>query len=261
MYAGKMRTFPTNGRRKVARSSVVAASTRAEKSTVGMVGTHVNRMASGALVAVMSTAAALTVGLAGLSLGSGPAFGMPAQVGAGGHALATTTPTATATVAPKPACPSTVPHPITPKRLFMQHVTAARGAPVIAPPRVHGVPGVPPLTNFGKHAVAWDRAQRVKPGSTQGNVLMNAHVWPDGSAIGNKMLAKLHKGDRMVVFGKAHKLCYRVTDRVQVKPRQGLRRYYSQIGSPKLAIVVCSGRRIAPGVWTMRTIWYARPSS
>ena len=30
---------------------------------------------------------------------------------------------------------------------------------------------------------------------------MNAHVWPDGSAIGNKMLAKLHKGDRMVVFG------------------------------------------------------------
>jgi hypothetical protein len=228
-----------------------------------MVGTRVNRMASGALVAVMSSAAALTVGVAGLSLSSGPAFGMPAQVAAGGVETTTPAPTMSpsATVAPKPACPSTVPNPITPKRLFMQHVTAARGATVIAPPRVHGVPGVPPLTNFGKHAVAWDRAQRVKPGSSQGNVLMNAHVWPDGSAIGNKMLAKLHKGDRMVVFGKTHKLCYRVTDRVQVKPRQGLRRYYSQIGSPKLAIVVCSGRRIAPGVWTMRTIWYARPSS
>jgi hypothetical protein len=223
----------------------------------------VNRMASGALVAVMSSAAALTVGVAGLSLSSGPAFGMPAQVAAGGVETTTPAPTVspTATAAPKPACPSTVPHPITPKRLFMQHVTKAKGAPVIAPPRVHGVPGVPPLTTFGKHAVAWDRAQRVKPGSTQGNVLMNAHVWPDGSAIGNKMLAKLHKGDRMVVFGKAHKLCYRVTDRVQVKPRQGLKRYYSQIGKPKIAIVVCSGRRIAPGVWTMRTIWYARPSA
>jgi hypothetical protein len=38
MYSGMMRTFQTKGRQTVARGSVVAASTRAEKSTVGMVG-------------------------------------------------------------------------------------------------------------------------------------------------------------------------------------------------------------------------------
>ena len=227
-----------------------------------------NRIASGVLVAVASSATALSVSLVGVGLSSSPAVGMPAGDAALNITTTTTTtatptgtPTTTATTAPKPACPTTVPKPINPVRIFMQHVTKARGVPVIAPPRVNGVPGTPPLTTYGKHVVAYDRAQHVKPGSTQGHVLMNAHVWPDGSAIGNTMLKRLHKGDRIVVFGKTRKLCYRVVDRVQLKPRQGLTRYYSQIGKPQLAIVTCSGRRIAPGVWTMRTIWYASPKA
>jgi hypothetical protein len=210
----------------------------------------VNRIAAKALVAVMSSAAALSVGVVGASA---PASAMPAQVGQTVVKAATT-----ATTTPSAACPTTVPTPITPVRIAMQHVT--KGAPVIAPPRVNGVPGVPPLTTAGKHEVAWDRAQHIKPGALHGNVLMNAHVWPDGSAIGNAMLKRLHKGDRIVVFGKNRKLCYRVVDRVQLRPTQGLTRYYSRIGKPQLAIVTCSGKRIGPGVWTMRTIWYARPS-
>jgi hypothetical protein len=213
----------------------------------------VNRIAAQALVAVMSSAAALSVGVVGTSA---PAFAMPAQVSQPAGKVATSGTSGTRT--PSATCPTTVPTPITPVRIAMAHVT--RGAPVIAPPRVNGVPGTPPLTSYGKHVVAWDRAQHIKPGALHGNVLMNAHVWPDGSAIGNAMLRKLHKGDRIVVFGKNRKLCYRVVDRVQLRPTQGLRRYYSRIGAPQLAIVTCSGRRIAPGVWTMRTIWYARPS-
>jgi hypothetical protein len=211
----------------------------------------VSRIAAKALVAVMSSAAAVSVGVMGAPA---QASAMPAQVG---QPVVTAATAATAT--PSATCPTTVPTPITPVRIAMQHVT--KGVPVIAPPRVNGVPGVPPLTNAGKHEVAWDRAQHIKPGALHGNVLMNAHVWPDGSAIGNVMLKRLHKGDRIVVFGKNRKLCYRVVDRVQLKPRQGLTRYYSRIGKPQLAIVTCSGRRLGPGVWTMRTIWYARPSA
>ena len=35
--------------------------------------------------------------------------------------------------------------------------------------------------------------------------------------------------------------------------------YYAKDGQPQLAIVVCSGRRLGPGQWEKRTIWFARP--
>ena len=35
----------------------------------------------------------------------------------------------------------------------------------------------------------------------RGNVLLNAHTWPDGSALGNRLLAGLQRGDRIVVHG------------------------------------------------------------
>ena len=122
-----------------------------------------------------------------------------------------------------------------------------------------GVPGVPPITAAGKEMFAWDRD--IKPGAAHGKVRMNAHVWPDGSAVGNRMLKELFVGDRIVVFGKDRKLCYRVGERVQVRPWQGLRKYYDSVGKPRLAIVVCSGKRLGPGRWTHRTIWYAKASA
>ncbi|MFC5731584.1 hypothetical protein ACFPQB_21920 [Nocardioides vastitatis] len=31
-------------------------------------------------------------------------------------------------------------------------------------------------------------------------------------------------------------------------------------GRPRLAILVCSGRRLGPGSWSRRTVWYAEPT-
>jgi len=137
-------------------------------------------------------------------------------------------------------------------------ITNAR---VVAPPRVAPkVPGAPPLTTAGKRMFAWDTKQNVWPGDLHGHVLLNAHVWPDGSAVGNWMLAKLHVGDRIVVKGTNRKMCYRVTKRVQVLASVGLPGYYTKTGPPRLAFVTCSGKRLGPGVWTKRTVWYAKPS-
>lgn len=108
---------------------------------------------------------------------------------------------------------------------------------------------------------AWDREQGIRPGDPAGNVLLNAHTWPDGSALGNHLLAGLHRGDQIVVNGVTERLCYRVTERVEVLAERGLPRYYATDGAPQLAIVVCSGRRLGPGEWEKRTVWFASPSA
>jgi hypothetical protein len=137
-----------------------------------------------------------------------------------------------------------------------------RRSSIVAPPRdANGIPGVPPLTDAGKRLFAWDREQGIRPGDPAGNVLLNAHTWPDGSALGNRLLAQLHRGDRVVVHGAKVSLCYRVTERVEVLAVQGLPRYYTKDGPPQLAILVCSGRRLAPGNWEKRTVWFAAPAA
>lgn len=158
---------------------------------------------------------------------------------------------------PGPTC-DTVDHAFDPRTITVPGVT--RGADVVAPPRdANGVPGTPPLTSDGKSVFAWDRA--VRPGDPVGNVLLNAHTWPDGSALGNRLLAGLERGDRIVVRGADAELCYRVTERVEVLAARGLPRYYATDGPPQLAIVVCSGRRLGPGVWEKRTVWFAAPAA
>jgi hypothetical protein len=135
-------------------------------------------------------------------------------------------------------------------------------ARVVTPPRdANGVPGVPPLSSDGKAVFAWDRAQGIRPGDPQGNVLLNAHTWPDGTALGNRLLAGLERGDRIVLRGNGALLCYRVTERVEVSAERGLPRYYATDGPPQIAIVVCSGRRLGPGEWENRTVWFASPAA
>lgn len=170
---------------------------------------------------------------------------------------ATPTPTPSTTA---PADCGTVAHPFRPRTIDVPGV--ARGVAVVTPPReADGVPGAPPLTTAGKRVFAWDRAQGIGPGDPAGNVLLNAHTWPDGSALGNQLLAGLQTGDRIVVAGPKQRLCYRVTERVEVRASDGLARYYDTDGPPQLAIVVCSGRRTGPGVWTHRTVWFASPTA
>ena len=145
----------------------------------------------------------------------------------------------------------------TPKRISIAHVTG--GARVLALGYdARGVPGVPPLTTEGKTEFAW--LPEVHPGASRGNVLLNAHTWPDGTALGNHLLAGLDSGGRIAVVGSGGEvLCYRVTDRVEVAATASVPAYFDPVGPPQLAIIVCSGIRRGPGDWTERTIWYASP--
>ena len=166
----------------------------------------------------------------------------------------------TAATSAASGCPSTLSKPLTPRRITIPNITYR--AKVIMPQRLPGrVPGDPPLTDAGKEMFAFDKYTGIYPGSKFGVVRMNAHVWPDGSAVGNRMLKKMTIGKRIVVLGKTKKICYRVVDKVVVDADKTLLRYYRLDGPPRLGIVVCSGKRLGPGVWTKRTVWFAKPSS
>lgn len=124
-----------------------------------------------------------------------------------------------------------------------------------------GVPGSPPKNSSGAFKMAFDLDSGIRPGDTKGNALLNAHTFPDGDALGNALLAELKEGDRITVRGNSGKLCYKVTDRIEVRDgsRSAKKRYYATDGKPQIAIAVCSGRRLGPGHWTHRTLWFASP--
>lgn len=123
------------------------------------------------------------------------------------------------------------------------------------------VPGTAPTTREGKNVMAFDLDSGIRPGDAEGNALLNAHTWPDGTAIGNALLAELDTGDRIVAGSDHGTFCYQVSERVEVPAasREAADRYFAQSGPHQLAIVVCSGQRLGPGEWTHRTIWYATP--
>jgi len=166
-----------------------------------------------------------------------------------------------AVIKPKPLCATSATEPFTPTRITVDGVV--RRAPVLALARDGAnVPGVPPLTEAGKHEFAWDRPPGILPGSERGNVLLNAHTWPWSSApaLGNLMLNTLRRGDRIVLWGEHAHLCYRVTKQVTIRAEQVYPEYYDSAGKPQIAIMVCSGVRRGPGDWADRTVWFASPT-
>ncbi len=146
----------------------------------------------------------------------------------------------------------------TPTSIEVPGVTT--GSSVVAVPRdANGVVGVPPLTESGKAEFAWD-APGVEPGSSAGHALFNAHTWPDGSALGNRLLDGLQTGGRLVVRGASgERLCYDVDRREEVTAETRMPEIYSAEGPPRLVIIVCSGVRRGPGDWSHRTLWFASP--
>ncbi|MET3962186.1 hypothetical protein ABIE44_002120 [Marmoricola sp. OAE513] len=135
----------------------------------------------------------------------------------------------------------------------------------------NNVPRAPSLSSAGKTQYGWDDPAQATnfsdtlkpagalPGSAKGNVLLNAHTWPDGSALGNRLMEHLKVGDKIVLGGKHAELCYRVTKKIVIKAADGSAEYYQQDGPPQLALIVCSPPRIGPGNWVHRTIWFASP--
>ena len=205
---------------------------------------------------VAALAAALVVSVVMVVVALRPAAPAPA---AEPVASASPTPTPTPSPTPKPSpCEDQATEPFKPTRITIPGVV--RNARTLALPRDgNNVPGVPPVSGPGKQQVAWDRPPGIKPGSPQGNVLLNTHTWPDGSALGNKFLAELDEGDLIIVRGKDAEACYEVNERVEVLAADGFPAYYDREGPPQLALLVCSGKRLGPGHWTHRTIWFASP--
>ncbi|WP_157514898.1 class F sortase [Nocardioides sp. J54] len=137
----------------------------------------------------------------------------------------------------------------------------ARAVRVVRVPRTRsGAIGTPPRTRAGKWLAGWD--DQTRPGSGRGSVVLVAHTWPDGSALGNALLRRTRVGARLVLRNHdgALRACYRVTERRQYRadavPRA---RTFRSWGPEQLVVVVCSGRRLGPGRWTHRTVWYASP--
>ncbi len=127
-----------------------------------------------------------------------------------------------------------------------------------------GVPRTPPLTDRGKWQLAWDKRSRIRPGDPRGVVRLTAHTYPRdasyGLALGNRLLAELRTDALVVATGSdGGRLCYRVSRIMRVPARRTVPAYYASNGKPRLAILVCSGKRLGPGDWTHRTIWFATP--
>ncbi len=206
--------------------------------------------------------AALSIGGGLLLAGSGDEAPGPTPVAVAVPApVLEVTPKPTPTPTPKPKC-TTAERTFVPTAVNVPSVDSR--IPVIPMPRdARNVPGVPALTGLGKSQMAFDLGgtfrSGILPGAGAGNALFNAHTWPDGSALGNKLLAGLQKGDPINVAGPGGRICYQVTDRVEVPSDDEGARYYARTGKPQIAIVVCSGQRLGPGNWSKRTIWYASP--
>ena len=118
------------------------------------------------------------------------------------------------------------------------------------------IPGVPPVN--ATHTVALD-APGPRPGSERGLVRLNAHTWPNGAALGNAMLARFDVGDVLMLRDGDTKVCYRVTKRVEVDGYSTYEPFYALDGPSEFAFIVCSGRRVGPGNWDKRTIWFGKP--
>ncbi|MDQ5932118.1 MAG: hypothetical protein QG649_203 [Patescibacteria group bacterium] len=107
---------------------------------------------------------------------------------------------------------------------------------------------------------AWDM-EGAKPGSSRGAVNLVAHTYPPGQvALGNQLFDELQVGDVITVHGSRMSLDYKVTERLQVEVAdypQG--RVLDTEGSSVLTVTICSGERLGPGNWSMRTVWIARP--
>ncbi len=124
-----------------------------------------------------------------------------------------------------------------------------------------GVPKSLPLTDSGKRKFAWDRGG-VMPGSLSRHVLLNAHVWTDGSGIGDELNTSLKRKMILKVRGAAGQVqCYQVKKRkIGPNGKRLAKIYYGNATSkPRLAIVTCTGVRRGPGDWSKRSVWLAKP--
>lgn len=122
----------------------------------------------------------------------------------------------------------------------------------------NGKPGAPPKS--AAYAVAWyNRSSEVA--SKQGNVMLTAHTYRNGQALGNDLVKGLQPGDVIKISDKSGaQACYTYTGKrkVDVKTydaKSGW--FYNPTGPAQLALMVCWDRNPATGDWDSRYIFYA----
>lgn len=163
--------------------------------------------------------------------------------------------TVASTPAPSGPCARPATRPFVPTSLSIPGVMTRRAVRPV-PRTSDGIMGV--LAETDKTELATD-LHGVRAGAAHGRLLLNTHTWPDGSALGNLLLAKLRVGGHLVVRGHGETQCYRVVSRQQVLASMGYPGWDRRIGPPQAIIVVCSGKRLGPEDWTHRTLWFADP--
>ncbi|WP_145978634.1 class F sortase [Granulicoccus phenolivorans] len=121
-----------------------------------------------------------------------------------------------------------------------------------------GAPGAPPLNQM--YSAAWYN-KSPRPGSGQGNVIINIHSWASGAALGNDLRTGIRSGDVIRVVGDGGQVaCYRFRDMIKFRvadydPRSGI--YHNKSGRPQLAIMTCWDRNKSTGEYESRVIMYA----
>lgn len=121
-----------------------------------------------------------------------------------------------------------------------------------------GAIGAVPTTDNNKWVMSMD--PQTRPGSHHGTVILAGHTWPDGSALGNAMLANLQPGDQIVLTANGKQACYQITERESYPVNHvPARKAFRSDGPSRIVIVACSGKRLGPGNWSRRTLWYGSP--
>ena len=121
-----------------------------------------------------------------------------------------------------------------------------------------GAIGAGPVSQSGKWLMAMDPKRH--PGGHRGTVILSGHTWPDGSALGNAMLEHLWTGNGIILAGAHDTACYRINRRKSYPANQVPSKYiFRPEGPEQVVIVACSGKRLGPGNWTRRTVWFATP--
>ncbi len=193
------------------------------------------------VMSVFCTVMALTATLFVVSVGSANAQG-----------------SASADPTSEPRCLTTATGPIRPAKAVIPALNRTVDVVGVGRKR-NGAIGSPPVTSRGKRLMGWDRYNR--PGTGRGSVILDAHTWPDGSALGNAMLRSLKTGSTFTIRDAAGRaVCYQIVERRSYRrsklPR---RKMFRTWGQEQAVIVVCSGKRLGPGNWLRRTVWYAVP--
>ena len=100
----------------------------------------------------------------------------------------------------------------------------------------------------GKTVFAFDPDQGVRPGDrARQRAAERAHLARRHRPSATSCSPGCTEGPRSSSRAGGHRLCYRVTRRVEVDATKPQPAYFATDGRPQLAIVVCSGERLGPG--------------